>query len=559
MTQEENPKQRASAVSDLGYSDFEFVSDFDIRISDFSPKIADFGLAKHIHGEGAQTLSGIIIGTPRYMAPEQAAGRTKEIGPSVDVYGLGVILYEMVVGRPPFQGPSTTETLRQVVSEEAVSPRRLQPKVPRDLETICLKCLEKEPGRRYTSAAALAEDLRRFQAREPIVARPVGPLQRAWRWRRRNPLVAAQAAVVVFLMLAGTAISAIFIAKAGERAAETAREAQRAERGQYISDMRLAGSYWEASRAAWIMDLLDRHLPGRTGEEDLRGFEWFYWDRLCHSEQLALRGHMGPVASVAFSPDGKRVASASLDLTVKIWDAASGKEICTLTGHTDKVNCVAFNPDGKYLASASGDRTLKIWDADSGREIRTFNGHTRAVRCVAFSPNGASLASGGDDQSVRIWDVGTGREIDNFKGHADVRCLAYRADGRRLASSIGGGSAIIWDTVTGQHPKTLKGHRDGGDSVAFSPDGRQLASTGGHDDRTVRIWDAATGEEIRTLKGHTGHVSSVAYRPDGKVLASGSRDKTVRLWEASSGTLKLTLQGHTSSVNGLAFSPNAAN
>jgi WD40 repeat protein len=259
---------------------------------------------------------------------------------------------------------------------------------------------------------------------------------------------------------------------------------------------------------------------------------------------------------MVFSPDGRRLASASLDRTVKIWDATTGQEYVTLKGHTSWVQGVAYSSDGRGLASASWDRTLKIWDPATGQNLLTLRGHTRGVLGVVFSPDGRHLASASQDQTVKIWDAATGQEILTLKGHADsVLGLAYSPDGRHLASASQDRTAKIWDAATGQEVLTLKGHTGPVFGVAYSPDGRHLASAS--QDRSIRIWGAATGQEILALTGHAERIKGVAYSPDGRRLASaGSWDGTVKIWDAATGQETLTVQGHANFVNGIAFSPD---
>jgi WD40 repeat protein len=267
-----------------------------------------------------------------------------------------------------------------------------------------------------------------------------------------------------------------------------------------------------------------------------------------------LSGHTHYVYSVAFSPDGKILASGSWDNTIKLWDVATGREVRTLKGHTNSVNSVAFSPDGKILASGSLDETIKLWDVATGREIRTFSGHTASVWSVAFSPDGKLLASGSWDETIKLWDVATGEEIHTFKGHTDhVESVAFSPDGRTLASGSWDETIKLWDVATGKELRTLKGHTDYVRSVAFSPDGKLLAS--GSVDHTIKLWDVATGREIRTLSGHTDWVESVAFSPDGKTLASGSY-REIKLWDVATGRELRTLKGYTGYVYSVAFSPD---
>src|SRR5271165_4292311 len=268
-----------------------------------------------------------------------------------------------------------------------------------------------------------------------------------------------------------------------------------------------------------------------------------------------LEGHAGSVLSVAWSPDGKTLASGSGDNTVKLWDTATGKLLSTLKGHTDVVESVAWSPDGKTLASGSGDHTVKLWEAATGKLLSTLEGQTDPVWSVAWSPDGKTLASGSGDHTVKLWEAATGKLLSTLEGHTDlVRSVAWSPDGKTLASGSGDHTVKLWDAATGKLLSTLKGHADLVRSVAWSPDGKTLASGSG--DQTVELWDTATGKLLSTLKGHTDVVESVAWSLDGKTLASGSRDHTVKLWEAATGKLLSTLEGHTNWVLSVAWSPD---
>jgi len=279
------------------------------------------------------------------------------------------------------------------------------------------------------------------------------------------------------------------------------------------------------------------------------------WDVTTGKEIRTLKGHSKAVVSVSLSPDGKTLASGSYDKTIKLWDVTTGKEIRTIKGHSKSVRSVSFSPDGKTLASGSWDNTIKLWDVTTGKEIRTIKGHSSGVLSVSFSPDGKTLASGSEDKTIKLWDVTTGKEIRSLKGHSSgVLSVSFSPDGKTLASGSQDKTIKLWDVTTGKEIRTIKGHSSGVWSVSFSPDGKTLAS--GSEDKTIKLWDVTTGKEIRTIKGHSSGVLSVSFSPDGKTLASGSEDNTIKLWDVTTGKEIRSLKGHSSGVLSVSFSPD---
>jgi WD40 repeat protein len=279
------------------------------------------------------------------------------------------------------------------------------------------------------------------------------------------------------------------------------------------------------------------------------------WDVIIDRELRTLRGHSNGVNSVAFSPDGRTLASGGGDNLVKLWDVATGRELRSLSGHAGRIYSLAFSRDGRILASAGGDHLVKLWDVDSGRELRALSGHKDAVRAVAFSGDGRTLASGSVDKTIKLWDVSDGRELRTLTGHMDwIGSVAFSPDGRSLASGSWDHTAKLWDLASGREVRTFAGHTNQVWSVAFSPDGKTLAT--GSYDHTIKLWDVGSGRELRSFVGHSSWVECVGFSVDGRMLASAGADHLVKLWDVASARELRTLRGHSEFVRAVAFSPD---
>ncbi len=549
--------------------------------------VTDFGLARTAADSGL-TMTGDLLGTLRYMSPEQALAQRVVIDHRTDVYSLGATLYELLTLEPAFPGRDRQELLRQIAFEEPRPPRKRNKAVPAELETIVLKAMAKNPAERYTTARELADDLGRYLEDRPIRARRPTLVQRAFKWARRHKTVVRAAGLVFLLAVVALAVSTVLIWQAQD---DLRQALERERRDAYFHRITLASHALDADDLDRALKLLGE-CPG-----DLREWAWHYLMRLCRVEPLVLRDGT-EVNGVAFSPDGERLASAGGDGAIKIRNSKTGEVIQTLeNAHADSVVGVAFHPDGKHLASAGADRQAKVWDLTTGQEVftgpcdairkfgaahtvafgppdgrqlaaasagtvtvwdwkrrqilQTFPGHENHSIPVAFSPDGRRLVTGGAfREGQRLWDTQAGGPpLRTFPAHGHpVSALAFSPDGGRLASAGFDKSVKLWDTATGGLLHTFV-HTGNVLSVAFSPDGRRLASAG--EDKTVRVWDATTGREVLGLRGHAGYCGCVAFSPDGRRLASASTDRTIHLWDAT------PLRGdEAQEIRSVAFSPD---
>jgi len=503
------------------------------------------------------------------MSPEQGAGQ-RAIGPASDVWSLGAIPYELLTGRPPFRGETAMATLQQVANKDPVPPRLFDPAISPDLETICLKCLEKEPARRYYSAEALADDLRRFLNEEPILARPVSAVARLMAWMRRKPGQALTASGALAALLLFTLF--LFISHYQER--QLRNEAEKAQHLAqireeamrhllYLAEMRRAQQALEQADFDRVERLL-KHWEPRENERDLRDWEWHFLRT--HSQgPYSIHAHAYQTSAVAWRPDGKQFATAGGEPSkpgeIKIWETATGKLLATFHGHALAITSLAWHPHRNLLASGSFDKTVRLWDITLQKELATLTGHRAEVKSVAFTPAGDRLASGGRDKTIRIWNVdraliGKG-EPTMLVGHeADVNALAFAPHGDVLASASADKTVRLWSLASMTEQYVLHGHDGAVESITFGPEGTFLASGGGQGMQRgeVVFWNTQTGQRMATRFGLSNRVTSLSCNAAG-LMAAGSGDGLVYIWNRAQSSESYTFRADKQ-ITDIGFSPD---
>jgi WD40 repeat protein/tRNA A-37 threonylcarbamoyl transferase component Bud32 len=559
------------------------------------PKITDFGLAKQI-GEGSHlSVTGAVLGTPSYMSPEQAEGKTHSIGPPADIYALGAILYEMLTGRPPFQAASPLEVVCQVVGNEPVRPTQLAPRVPRDLETICLKCLRKEPAKRYASSAELADDLHRFLDGEPIHARPTPAWERAYKWVRRHPAWAALIGVTALATVVLFAVGVVYNARL-QRALDRAEQQTEENRRNLVRVHVINGVHGMDegdgfSALLWFTEAL-RMDEGRPDREKAHRLRIAAVLRQC-PKLVDLWAHQGAVRTVQVSPDGKSVLSAGDDGArlwsfesdgssalhldagslsraffdeggqrivtasqageARVWERKTGKPVGPAVQHPG-MSAAALNPVASILATAGGDGKVRLWAVPSGKPIATL-AHPPAVADVAFSPNGRQLISAGSDGTARIWNTGDWQTSAQTLAHGGaVTRVIFSRDGQTLVTAGADGTAKVWRASTGETVgKPLK-HDQAINDAAFNRDGSLLVTAS--EDGTARMWRLPEGEIQGQRLKHRSAVLHAAFSPDGRRVVTSSDDNTAQVWDAVTGQPVSPPLWHAGTVNQAAWSPD---
>ena len=526
--------------------------------------VTDFGLAQ-IEADPRMTTTGDLVGTLRYMSPEQASGDRTSVDHRTDIYSLGITLYELLTLKPAFPQSDRAELLKHVLDEDPAKPRRLAPDIPRELETIVCKAIDRSPDSRYQHASEFADDLQRFLDDRPIHARPPTISQKLGKWTRRHRRVVTAACCILVFGIIGTAVATALVLHERQqvsdsrqrlneerllRLEETQRrqlEQQRADEGehvmqlhQYVSQINLAAQAWELCDLARARELLDQCRPA-PGQPDVRGFEWHLLEHQLDQLAEPFGRHDGPAYAACLSPDESILVSAGED-GVRIWDARTGQPRGHFQPHAGDVNWIAFSADGRYIVTCSDDRTVRVWDAVTWEPIRTLEVGS-PVAAAMFSPGGTELAIAlrrplgdfptveTDRNAVEIYETSTWQRRRSLTPHTDrIHWLEYSTDGRNVVTAADDRTIRITDATTGNarfachHPSILRG-------ASLSPDGHLLAAA--CDDNNIYLWDTRSDgtTPLATLKGHRNKVSFVVFRPDNRTLVSSSRDGSARVWQ----------------------------
>ncbi len=572
--------------------------------------VSDFGLAR-IAGQADLTLSGAVLGTLRYMSPEQTLGTRVGVDHRADVYALGATLYELITLRPLFEGDDHLELLRKISEEEPPAPRRIDPAIPRDLETIVRKAIAKEQADRYATALEFANDLGRFLEDRPILARPLTPLDHAATWvRRRKRAVTAAASVLLLILLAlgGAVFWRNGVLRRHNHELTSALE--RAERNElsslrhwYDSQMKLAQQCWASGQVELGQEILETLKP-ESSTRDPRGFEWHYLRRVCHRDVSVLT-HFDAL-SMTLSPDGRTLVAGDGHGSLMFWDLAANRERARLQAHAKEVSGLRFSVDGRLMVTWSrGDGApseIKLWNPDAALLVGRIPPMAGGIDNLEFPGDGRRLIAqthgpDGDPakDQVIFWDLSRGPE-SAVPGPTPIACdrMACSQDGQWLATGLSSGQTVtLRDATTGQPLKTLTKQSPGIKGIAFSPDGQTVAAhTPG-----LTLWETRTGREIGSLpffrwsqlafspdgnwlagraehgqtvelvkdvktnprevllQGTPGSDIRMTFSPDGKILAGGGGALPVTLWDTSSGRKLAVFSGRSDLGGRLVFGP----
>ncbi len=531
----------------------------------------------------AHTQAGDVLGTPAYMPPEQARGDIAHIDQRADVFSLGGILCALLTGDGPYAAPSGFEVLKQAAAgdlDEAMSRLNACGADP-DLVALCQRCLAPNPDDRPRDAGEVAESVAAHLAAAEDRARQaeLDRVRAAEQRKRRRVQRTLAAAVAGLVVVVGVGIALASLWREAESARDQLSVQQQATEAARVDAVRLKGLAEQAqeeverqrAKLAVVeygrsMELAhqewrDNNVPTAStlvdgAEPKLRGWEWRYLHRLCHLELLTLQGHTSRVTFASFSPDGRRIVTASWDKTAKVWDAVTGAELLTLKGHSGYLHSASFSPDGARIVTASEDKTAKVWDAETGAELLTLKGHTGMLTSASFSPDGGRIVTASYDKTAKVWDAKNGSELRTLTAHEEcVYSASFSPDGGRIVTAGQDDTAKVWDANTGAELLTLDGHTNFVLFASFSPDGGRIVTASG--DKTAKVWDAETGAELLTLASDTRAImKSASFSPDGERIVTARGDKTAKVWDAETGAELLTFKGNASYMHFASFSPD---
>jgi WD40 repeat protein/predicted Ser/Thr protein kinase len=515
------------------------------------PRVTDFGLAKRLEGDTSVSLSGHILGTPSYTPPEQARASHHKIGRRSDVYSLGAMLYHMLVGRPPFVGDNVNQTLDQVFNTEPVATRLLNPAIPRDLETICLKCLEKEPARRYPTAQALAEELGRFLRDEPILAHPVSAPEKVWRWCRRKPALASLVLLVHAVGLVG--LGGILW------------EWRQAEQNLYVANIHLASEAMNGHDRARAHEFL-RAIERSSVQRGMRGWEWRYLAHIARNEEARVLGrHDSWPCDLAVTADGRKLATISEDGVAKLWDVEKGK-VTTWSAHANQVqfqpdwlhHAVIFIPDGSTIITAGEDGAVRGWSVEvKPQQLFEIPKLSIPVNRLAISPDGRMLAGQARSHRTYVWRLtdATPDLIAEFKSASVVPCgTAFSPDGRVLLVGWADQPIKQYDFSVPGAPRELEPLPGATAPFAFSPDGKWLATCGATR-HVVRRWSWPDMASMPDLSVQGGMVDCFAFSSGADLLVSGLLGGQINIWGLTNREPQVAgvLYGHEEPIAAISF------
>jgi WD40 repeat protein len=526
--------------------------------------LSDFGIAV-LSKTGRATVNAPAgtAGTPYYMAPEMFRGKPDKAS---DQYALAVMVYQWLSGTLPFSEGDFIQLGYQHAHEPVPPLHERAPLVSGDVEAVVMKALAKDLSQRFASVQAFATALEQASQSKPLTPQPnPAPSESTSPSAVSTILAPSKKPIQTPRNVDTPAVQSL-----SQVVASTATPSDSQTRPQSPTSQRPTPRNRPALQPQFTRRKVLIGLVATGGVAVGGGITWFAISqrpisipahRMTPTSVPTLaptplpigtllftyKGHSSAVSAVAWSPDGKHIASGSWDKTVQVWDAVNGGNVSTYKEHSSKVYAVAWSPDGKRIASGGDDHTVQVWDAVDGSHVIVYKGHSYAVLEVAWSPDGKRIASGSLDKTVQVWNAADGGNAFTYQGHSDVvLAVEWSPDGKRIASGSYDNTVQVWDVVNGGHVFTYRGHSSSVKAVAWSPDGKRIASSSW--DKTVQVWDAEDGGHVFTYRGHSDEVLAVAWSPDGKRIASGSLDKTVQVWDAEDGGHAFTYRGHSNTV-----------